>query len=180
MELSRPEAAAALRDIDSTTRRSATLRGYQSAAPHLLMWGGLWLLGYGGSFLLPGWASTVWPVILLGGGLGDFLIARHVRQPRQGRLVLAVTAAMLVFIVASLAVLRPPDPRQVAAFIPLVIALGYVILGLAIGWRLIATGIGLAALTLFGFFALPGWFVLWMAFIGGGALVLGGLWLRRA
>jgi hypothetical protein len=35
-------------------------------------------------------------------------------------------------------------------------------------------------LTIVGFFVLPAIFMLWMAVVGGGALVLGGLWLRRA
>jgi hypothetical protein len=35
-------------------------------------------------------------------------------------------------------------------------------------------------LTLFGYVTLASHFYLWMAVVGGGALVLAGLWLRRA
>ena len=54
------------------------------------------------------------------------------------------------------------------------------LLGLWIGWRYTAIGIGIAVLTLVGFFLLPMHFLLWMAGVGGGALILTGLWLRRA
>ena len=36
----------------------------------------------------------------------------------------------------------------------------------------------IAVLTLIGFFYLPVYFGLWMAVVGGGGLILGGLWLR--
>jgi hypothetical protein len=64
--------------------------------------------------------------------------------------------------------------------VPLVIAATYVGLGIAVGRRRAFTGIALGVLTLVGFFALPSIFMLWMAAVGGGALVLGGLWLRQA
>ena len=54
-------------------------------------------------------------------------------------------------------------------------------MGLAMGngMRLIATGIALAVLTLVGFFAFPALFSLWMAVVGGTALILGGVWMLR-
>jgi hypothetical protein len=46
------------------------------------------------------------------------------------------------------------------------------------GMRFLGTFVAIAALTLGGFFFLPAHFLLWMAVVGGGALVLAGLWLR--
>jgi hypothetical protein len=42
------------------------------------------------------------------------------------------------------------------------------------------TGIALAALTLFGYFEVVTHFDMWMAVVGGGSLILAGIWLRRA
>jgi len=46
--------------------------------------------------------------------------------------------------------------------------------------RLLVTGIGVYVLTLAGYFLLPQIFQLWMAAVGGGGLIIGGLWLRTA
>jgi hypothetical protein len=47
------------------------------------------------------------------------------------------------------------------------------------GTRYVVSGIAVAALTLAGFFLLKQHFLLWMAAVGGGAMILAGLWLRR-
>ncbi len=73
-----------------------------------------------------------------------------------------------------------PQGQEIAAFIPLLMAALYVIRGLWSGWRYSAIGIGLAALSLGGFFFLHHYFLLWMALVGGGTLILTGLWLHRA
>jgi hypothetical protein len=75
--------------------------------------------------------------------------------------------------------MSPVNGRQIEAFIPLVVAASYAVMGCWVGLRLTVAGGALAALTLCGFFFVPAYFSLWMAVVGGGALVLGGLWLRR-
>ena len=55
----------------------------------------------------------------------------------------------------------------------------YVGMGIWTGWRLIALGVALVALTLVGFYAIGPWYSLYMGVVSGGALVLGGLWLRK-
>jgi hypothetical protein len=57
----------------------------------------------------------------------------------------------------------------------------YAIMGLWRGTRFLVTGVAVTLLTLFGFFYLRDFalFCYWMAAVGGGALVLAGLWLRK-
>ena len=43
-----------------------------------------------------------------------------------------------------------------------------------------AIGLGITALTLIGYFFIGEAFPLWMAFVNGGGLILGGLWMRRS
>jgi len=57
--------------------------------------------------------------------------------------------------------------------------MAYVLAGLWWGTRFIVTGIALALLTLGGYFLLREDFLLWMAVVGSGALLLAGVWLRR-
>ena len=41
-------------------------------------------------------------------------------------------------------------------------------------------GFSISALALAGYFWAGDWFELWMAFVDGGGLMLGGLWMRRS
>jgi hypothetical protein len=66
--------------------------------------------------------------------------------------------------------------RQVGAFIPLVVAASYAVVGLWQGLRFIMAGMVFAGLTLAGFFLLPAHSAPWMAGVGGGALILAGCW----
>jgi hypothetical protein len=65
-------------------------------------------------------------------------------------------------------------------FWPIYFMLFYTIAGLWAGWMFAAIGLGIIALTLIGYFYLGSTFDLWMAFVDGGGLVLGGLWMRRS
>ncbi len=100
-------------------------------------------------------------------------------QPGLGwRYVAGMSASALFFCAAAL-VMWPVGGRQVAALIPLFVALMYVLGGIWNGPRYVVAGIGVAALTLAGFLLLREHFLLWMAGVGGGSLILAGVWLRR-
>ena len=71
-------------------------------------------------------------------------------------------------------------PRQLGAFWPIYFMTMYAIAGLWFGHAFIAIGAIVIALTLVGYFRLGDAFDLWMAFVNGGGLVLGGLWMRRS
>lgn len=87
--------------------------------------------------------------------------------------------ALFFFVAATFAVLRPANPLASAVFIPLLVALAYAIFGIWRGQRFLLAGIAVALLTLGGWFTLREFFLPWMAFVGGGALVLTGLWLKK-
>ena len=55
----------------------------------------------------------------------------------------------------------------------------YSIAGLWFGYAFIAIGAGITALTLVGYCYIGAAFPLWMAFVNGGGLILGGLWMQR-
>ncbi len=80
---------------------------------------------------------------------------------------------------STYAIFGPVRDTQQAAFVPLIVALMYVLVGIWRGPRFLITGVAVAALTLVGYFHLHEHFLLWMAVVGGGALVLAGLWLRQ-
>ncbi|HEV2652033.1 MAG TPA: hypothetical protein VGU69_12290 [Rhizomicrobium sp.] len=179
MPISRDEAANALRDITQTERRSGEAYGYQRGAPHLIVWGVIWAIGYSLSFFQPHWQLT-WPVLSIAGVCASFWLGARARSSGEsGSKYLFTLVAIVIFIAALFSVFPPRSGAQVGAFFPLLAALFYAIVGIwANGRRLIMLSALIVALTLIGFFYLPVYFALWMALVGGGGLILGGLWLR--
>jgi hypothetical protein len=180
MTLTQADATAALRDAEAMEHRSSRLRGYQSASPHLIIWGIVWAVGYAASYLQLAWINAIWLALVAVGtaasivaGMADGRKGVHA----EGLAVLGVT--FVVFVAGTFIVMAPHDPRQPAAFFPLVVAAGYAIMGAMGATRMLIIAGALAALTLGGFIELGNLFLPWMAVVGGGGLVLGGVWLRQ-
>jgi 4-hydroxybenzoate polyprenyltransferase len=197
MSLSPDQATSVLQDLAAVESHSQRVFAYREASPHLMLWGVLWAVGYGATGVTPQHRTAIWIAMLAIGSAGGFLIglrtavqrdarADALADPTRRRAVARLRARFggiwligFAFIAAALAMMWPCSPRQVGAFIPLVVAAGYAVLGLWCGLRFVLVGAVLAVLTLGGFFLLPTQFALWMAAVGGGALVLGGSWLRQ-
>jgi hypothetical protein len=176
------EAKSALKDIEKTENRAAASQHARFAAPHLIIWGVLWAIGYTVNDLAPGY-SWIWSLITIVGVASSFLVDKREAAGRVKGFnwrYLVSAAAIFVFIFALFAVMRPRDYNQVGAFFPLVIGLYYTFIGVWTkgGWRMLPLGLALMALTIGGYYFLPEHFLLWMAAVGGGGLILGGLWLR--
>jgi hypothetical protein len=181
MPITREHAANALRLADLTGQHSRMLRGYQSAAPHLILWGCVYAATYILTFFRPQQSGIAWLVVVPLTIIGDVAIAWRDRADRRPWIVVGVpVAAFVALIVATIAIMQPHDPRQMGAFVPLAVAWAYITIGSLLGLRMIVAGIALGALTAFGYFFLYTWFLLWMAVVGGGTLVVGGIWLRQA
>jgi hypothetical protein len=178
MALSSHDAAAALRDIEQAELRSATLSDYQHAAPHFMIWGILWIVGYTASDFLPAHTGAIWAVIVPIGLAAGFATMRNSKRGLGWRYGTAVVA-IFTFFLATFLVMAPVSDRQVSAFIPLFVALAYALRGIWSGPRYTVAGVLVATLTLFGFFVLREHFFLWMAGVGGGSLILAGVWLRQ-
>ena len=93
--------------------------------------------------------------------------------------MLGLTAILCLFIGAIFATLGPVSGKQIGVFTPLLVGAVYAALGLWLGLRFVVTGVAITVLTLGGYFYLPEHFLLWMAFVTGGGLILAGVWFRR-
>jgi uncharacterized membrane protein YeaQ/YmgE (transglycosylase-associated protein family) len=177
------QATEALTDIDAIVRRVRQSRIYNLASLMLIMWGTLVFAGYVATFLSPRNGAAAWIAVCAAGIVGSFVVSRvdHARagvrtfDPRK-------LAALLLFIAFGLfcSWLGHFTPRQLGTFWPIYFMLAYSIAGLWAGYAFVAIGLGITALTLIGYFFAGNWFELWMAFVDGGGLVLGGLWMRRS
>jgi hypothetical protein len=183
MTLSSQQAAEALRDIEAVGNRSSQLYRYRRAAPMLILWGVIWLLGFGLTELAPAQANDFWAPLDIAGVLGCLWVGRNNKAEKSTAASwrwLASIVSIFAFFIAVQVLFQPVTGRQASVLISLIVALFYLLAGIWLGTRFAVSGILLAVLTLSGYFMLTSHFYLWMAVVGGGALVLAGLWLRRA
>lgn len=178
MVLSPQDAAGALREIETAQARSATLHGYARSSPQLLLWGVLWMIGYGLNDLFPRHGGAIWAAIVPIGLIAGFVALRRAGSGAGWRYG-AVALTLVAFFCAAFFILRPIHDRQIAALIPLAVGTAYVMAGIWRGPRYVITGIAVAALTLAGFFLVTEHFFLWMAAVGGASLIMAGIWLKR-
>lgn len=185
MGISKTEAASALSDIEQTTGRSHELRGYRIAGPILTVWGVIWIVGYLAMGLLPQKAWGVWLPLDVVGVVLTILLAR--RGPAAARTGIATGWRSMVggltvaaFIAATFALFRPTSPDVLLAYPGVVCGAIYVVAGLWRMTRFVWVGAAIAAASLVGFYFFQPWLAFWMAAVGGGGLLLGGLWMRRA
>lgn len=174
-------AADALHEIENTQRKSAVTYGYRRTSPYLILWGVIWIVGYTGVYLRPHWWA-LWPALIVVGIVVSFFFKGEggaKTSSDYGWRYGATAVVLFLFFTATFAVLPPKTGLEVGAFLPLCVGLGYAIYGIwARAVRILVLGLALGVLTVGGYFYLPAYFVLWMAALGGGGLILGGLWLR--
>jgi len=177
------EAASALSDVQDIVRRVRQSRIYNLASLMLIMWGALVFAGDIALFVSPRTAGYGWLVVYATGILGSFAISNF-SYPRTGvrtfdlRMLVALLL-LITFGIFSSVWLGHFTPRQMSTFWTIYFMLIYTLAGLWVGYAFAVIGLGIIALTLVGYFLVGSGFDLWMAFVNGGGLMVGGLWMRR-
>ena len=192
MNISRDEAAAALGEVDKAGERVKTVQLYAGAAPFMILWGAIWLVGNGVVDLWPQHGFTAWIVCTSAGMATSLWLTirnslswerRYALSPLErralGRRFALLGITLIAFFPATFAVVGPLGPRQGNAFASLIWAFVYMAAGAWVGWRLFAIGLVTAVAIEFGFFFIHQHYFMWMGVVGGGALIAGGLWLRK-
>ena len=192
MNVTRDEATQALKEIGRAGSRMTQLSNYADLAPMLLLWGLIWLTANMVTEFRPTLSGPAWLTgMVVGSPLTLFFTIRQARRSgarirpaggdpkRLGNRFALLGATAFGFFISVLIIVGPLNPRQQDAFISLFFASAYAIGGVWGGWRLIAIGAATAAAVLFGYLMPAQHFFLWMGLVGGGALIAGGLWLRK-
>src|ERR1700687_3590914 len=179
------EAASALSDIASIAYRVRQSTTYSLASLMLILWGVLLFAGNVATFLWPWQGAYTWIAVNAVGFLGSCAIgAFESRRMRMLSFDLREVAAFVLFFAFGILwsnVLGHFTPRQLGVFWPTYSMMVYTIVGLWVGTAFVAIGLGITALTMIGYFFVDGAaFLLWMAVVNGGGLILGGLWMRRS
>ena len=184
MEISRETAEQSLMEVQETMAR--TKKSIVGGAGVILMiWGVIWMIGFVGGQFWPRYAGWNW-LVLDSIGITASIIAGRSKIPVKVSSSLNWRMFffwffLFVFGDIWLVLLWPWNSQQLGAFVVTLVMFAYVTMGLFY-WGMFFFWLGLmvTALTLAGYFCLLPWFNLWMAFVGGGALFVSGLylWLR--
>jgi hypothetical protein len=175
------QASEALSDIDEMVRRVRQSQTYDLASLTMMFWGVLVFAGNIANWLWPRDGNHIWIAVNVAGALATLAIIYFRTDPHPFDVRMLV-AYLLFFAFGYFCtkVLGDFTPRQLGTFWPIYFMLFYAIAGLWLGYAFVLIGVGISLLTLIGYFYVGGAaFLLWMAFVNGGGLILGGLWMRR-
>ena len=178
------EAAQALNDIQDIVARVRQSRIYDIASQILIAAGVLVLAANLANFLVPRYGGFIWITVnVLNVAVVAALSTMGKDKTGEQTFDLRVLSAFLMFYAFGIlcsGVLGHFGPRELGAFWPIYFMLFYCIAGLWFGRAFIAMGLAIIVLTLAGYFFVEGAaFLLWMAAVNGGGLILSGLWMRR-
>ena len=177
------EAAAALSDINDMVARVRQSHIYDQASQIAIISGVLVFTGNIANFSAPGYAFIIWPAVNILNVVAVVAISL-MQGPKSaiGTFDFRVLAAFVLFFAFGLLcsiVLGHFGPREMGTFWPIYFMLFYSIAGLWFGRAFLAIGLAITALTLVGyFFITSAVFLLWMAVVNGGGLIVSGLWMR--
>lgn len=163
-----------LRSVAAARRTTSELRAYREAGSVVAAWGLVWSAGYGTQQFAPSAASLVW---MAGWVCAIAWMATRPRAHDDIR-ALATWIVMVAFVFAVLTVVRA-DTRTAAMVFGLVVAAGYIALGIWAGSRFAVLGAAVLLAACLGWWMVPQWLYLTLALGGGVALVVGGMWLQR-
>jgi hypothetical protein len=196
MNISKQEAQDSLNEIQSAVEQTRRAIAHGVASSLLILWGVIWVIGYSGTQFFPAKGGLMWMPLVFIGAISSWIFgARHrssVHSANSARigifwLVLFAYAGIWLTLLHSTklpsgvewANYQPTNDRQIGAFFATVPMFAYVVGGLWLDRFFVWLGGIVTVLTLIGFFALPAWFNLWMAFTGGGSLILAGFFIRK-
>ena len=177
------DALAAIQTIAHKTRHSIATGGTYIT---LIVTGIIWLVGFTCQQFLPQEiAGPIWiGLSVLGGTLGTvvgFRMGRRVRSPLTAPTAKRVGFFWLLlvfFCLAMIAIAWPLDGKQATALIVMFIMLGQIAMGLLFSFSSVWWVLPITALVLIGYFLLPAFFYLWMSILGGGGMIVLGLYIR--
>lgn len=178
------EAYKALREINAVQQHSAALRLYNSVGGTISVWGLIWLLANVSSYFYPSFSAAVWIIgITIGAALSAYTGIKNqdpIKKPNSILQSVAIFIAIAIALTMLFNISNTNVQIEGNAMISMLVALAYCVAGIWNGLRVLIIGFALAVTVITGWYFLEEWFELWMGLIGGGLLILSGLWLRKA
>jgi hypothetical protein len=177
------EASQALSDINEMVRRVRQSRIYELASQFMVVAGVFVTVGNLATYFVPRHGGYIWIAInvltfIVTAVIGAVSARRAGIQSFDHRVLLAFVL-FYGFGLLTTVVIGHFGPRGMGTFWPIYFMLFYSLAGLWFGRAFIYIGLGITVLTLIGyFFITTDLFLIWMAMVNGGGLILSGLWMR--
>jgi hypothetical protein len=186
MNISPNEAEEALADIQRMTQKTRQSIAGSGAHIFLIATGIVWLVGFIATQFLSGFiVPTIWiGMSVIGSAVAVFLgtrMSRRVRNPSANPTAKRAAffwVILIFFCIATIAVTKPADPKQVTMIIIMYVMLGQLAMGLLVSFSYTWWALPITALALVGYFLVPDFFYLWMGVLVGGSMVALGLFIR--
>lgn len=186
MSISPNEAEEALAAIQTMTQKTRHSLAGGGASISLIITGIVWLVGFTATQFLTGpIVASIWiGISILGSVLATVMGIRVGRRMRSassavtGKRIAIFWVLLVLFAIASIAVARPADGKQLTLLIILFAMTGQMGMGLLLSFSATWWTVPVVALALIGYFFVPAWFYLWMALLGGGVMIVLGLYIR--
>ena len=171
------DAVSALASIERTRQRAFELRGYAHAGDIVIGWGLCWLICNLLGYFAPEFVFA-WPIGIVLATLWS--IWRGRKSGKGGWQAMASAFTIVGLVALIIAIAQVETPLQGNAMISAFVAAAYVMQGIWSGQRFAWIGLAIAAFVIAGWFADRDHLELWLGIGGGGALILSGIWLKRA
>jgi hypothetical protein len=179
MTVDREEASSLLADVAGMERRTKEFLTYARASQSFILWGGIWFVGYICTHFFNAQAGWIWLGLNAFGLVASTALARRSR-PAGIQFQWRIPATVLAFIGFGALWLNLGHFgwREQAAFWPTLFSFVLLLFGMWVGRAFMIAAAVLTTLTLAGYWTTGGYYDIWMAVVGGGALIGIGLWLR--
>lgn len=177
------QASEPLNDSADTVRPARRSQIYLVSGVVLLMWGVLPFADDIAAWFWPRYGLYFWFAVYAASTVG--LIALSAYHLSKNRIRVFDSHNLLTFLlIAAFGIFccyfGKFTLRQQTVFWPIYITLSGMMAGVRFGHGFLVIGATIIALTLIGYFSIPGTSLLpWMAAVNGGGLIVGGLWMRR-
>ena len=186
MNISPSEAEEALAAIQTMTQKTRQSIASGSAYVSLIITGVVWLIGFTATqFLTPPLIVWIWIVTsIVGSALATFIGIRAGKRIRiassavTGKRIATFWVLLILFAAAIIAVAHPTDGKQITLLIILLAMIGQMGMGLLLSFSATWWTVPVAAVALIGYFFALDWFFLWMGLLGGGTMIILGLYIR--
>lgn len=180
------EAEEALKTIQRTMQKTRHSIASSGSYIFLIITGIIWLVGFLSTQFLSGpIVAYIWIGISLVGSAVSVLIGTRMHKPVRSPSFNATAKRAVIFwlllvlyAVAAIVIAQPTDGKQITMFVIVFTMIGQSAMGLLLSFSSTWWALPITALALAGYFLVPGLFYLWMAILGGGAMIALGLYIR--
>jgi hypothetical protein len=170
-----------IKDTDRASRQAIARAG---TGYIFIVWGIVWLMGYLGSEILPApFSGYLWLVMDTFGVVGTAVaILRQGRSVRseQGWRFGAFWTLLMLHGGLLMWISWPLTNERYLMFATLLVSMGYSLMGLWISTPLTVIGLAISLLAVIGWLLVPAVLGYWLAIVGGGGLIVAGLYVLRA